>query len=158
MRQTDAVQLFCARHSEIRPRGVGEGERAPEGRGLDDDLDVSGELTCAGEGLVYLYGVVQVAVCAEGRGHLVGLAVEVPGRRAGRPEDTRGCSMGLCRGTEGSRWIMSTGAPRVTSNEDMWRIHGNLCFPNQSPLRVLKLRAQVHSIVLRLPNVHGAIV
>ncbi len=40
--------------------------------------------------------------------------------------------MSLSRGAEGSRWVMSIGAPRVTSNEYMWRIHRNLRTTTQS--------------------------
>ena len=66
--------------------------------------------------------------------------------------------MGLGRRAERSRWIMSIGAPRVTGNEDMWRIHGNLCSLNQSPLPMVKSPVRVGSIALAGACGHGAIV
>ena len=105
-------------------RGMGEGECAPEGCGLDDDLDVPRELTGPSEGLVNLYGVVHVAVGAKGGCHLVGLAFfQIPGRGTRGSEYTSGCGMGLSGRAQRSRWIVGIGAPGVASNEYVWRIH-----------------------------------
>lgn len=69
---------------------------APEGRGFDNDLDVSRKLTGASKGLVNLYGVVHVSVGAERGCHLIGLALlEIPGRGACGSEYPGGCGMGL---------------------------------------------------------------
>ena len=73
----------------------------PEGCGLNDDLHISWELTGAREGLVYLNGIVHVAICAERGGHLVGLAfLQVPGRGACGSEYACGGRMSLCWGAE----------------------------------------------------------
>ena len=111
----------------------------PEGCGLNDDLHISWELTGAREGLVNLNGVVHVAICAERGGHLVGLVLlDIPGRGPSGPEDTSGCSVGLCGRAERSRRIVAGEAPRVASDEYMRRIHRRLTSPRWQTQRVAR--------------------